>query len=88
MNYVISLVGGNFDQATGKPSGIVKKMMLQFGFNGNGCINGGSIDLFKNDRIMNSVANSRLIIWMPNISNDEEKIYPKKGIGSILIKML
>ena len=84
-NNIITLVGGDFDNNNGKESGIVKKMMCQFGFNGNGYINGGNLDVIKSNTVMNSISNSRLIIWMPNISNDEDKTYPKKGIGTILI---
>ena len=84
-NNIITIVGGDFDNNNGKESGIVKKMMRQFGFNGNGYINGGNLDVIKSNTVMNSISNSRLIIWMPNISNDEDKTYPKKGIGTILI---
>lgn len=42
-NNIITLVGGDFDNNNGKESGIVKKMMRQFGFNGNCYINGGNL---------------------------------------------
>lgn len=85
MDSIITLVGGDFDNNGGKASGIIRKMMLQFGFNGNTYINGGHISIIKHNTTMNKISNSRLIVWMPNISNDEDKVYPKKGIGTILI---
>lgn len=81
----ITLVGGTFGKSGGKASGIVRKMMCQFGFNGNGYINGGAAWTLIDKGFLESIKKSKLIIWMPNIDNEEEKIYPEKGVGAILI---
>ena len=45
------------------------------------CINGGTMEDLKNI----DLSSYNLILWMPNISNEEKKFYPKKPIGSVLI---
>jgi len=44
-------------------------------------VNGGSINRLKNI----DLSKKDFVIWMPNISNDEEKYYPVKKRGSFLI---
>ncbi len=74
----VLIVGGNFGD-TPKPSSIVEKMK---GVVANTvCVNGGTLDDLKNI----DLNPYELIIWVPNISNEVEKIYPKKPLGSTLI---
>lgn len=72
----IQIVGGNFgiDQ---KPSSVVNKLAEVL--NINNIFNGGSI------KDLPSELSSDLILWMPNIVNEEPKHYPNKKIGSVLI---
>lgn len=70
-----TIIGGNF--STGKSSGIIKKMSENF--DNPTIINGGTLEILP----MN--ISSDLIIWMPDISNETEKQYPKKDIGNVLI---
>jgi len=73
----ILLVGGDFGENPRK-SGVVEKIAATREIN---YFNGGTIeDLKKIDLKPYDV-----ILWMPNISNDEEKYYPKKPLGSVLI---
>lgn len=71
------VVGGEFNLISEKrrASSIVSKLTSSFNdkkFTKN-MINGGSLDDLPTSLRMNS-----LVIWMPNISNEEEKHYPKK----------
>ena len=43
-------------------------------------INGGSVD-----RLPTDVTGHDLVVWMPDVPNDEEKAYPTKSQGSILV---
>lgn len=62
------IVGGTFDKDGGKPSYIVSEMMRILEIHGT---NGGYLeDLDHNFKYANPV------IWMPNISNNEDKILP------------
>ncbi len=62
------IVGGTFDNNGGKPSFIVGKMMELLGCTG---INGGSLGDLDIDFSFTDT-----LIWMPNISNSEDKILP------------
>lgn len=90
MNTVL-LVGGTFSEEGGQPSGVIGKLgqsLSALGFK-VGVVNGGrrqdlpgmtegrlsSIDAWRYD----------IVIWMPNIPNDWEKVYPKKRKGGVLI---
>jgi len=85
MNQKILFVGGTFDKTGGKPSKIVRQ--LAYGLYET--VNGGSVaelrDLVKSfDDYTPPTCHCRAlrptydaIIWMPNISNDEEKLLPK-----------
>ena len=75
MNTII--VGGNFGD-TPKESSIVNKLSI---FLKCDRINGGSFDRIKNI----DLSGYKLIIWMPNIDNGYDKVYPKKDTGSVLI---
>jgi len=71
------IVGGNFGDQP-KKSSVIEKMRPK---GHHDCINGGSLeDLKKID-----LSPYNFIIWMPNISNDEEKWYPKKPLGAVMI---
>ena len=70
-----TIIGGTFGEDYRKSSVISK---LSDNFKGE-VINGGLLsDLPKE-------LNSSLIIWMPNISNETPKMYPKKSTGNVLI---
>jgi len=63
------LVGGNFDIDGGRPSKIVETMSEHLDCN---TINGGHVRQLDNINFKEWEA----LIWMPNISNQEEKILP------------
>ena len=71
------IIGGDFGEIP-KSSSIVKKLseLLQCD-----SLNGGTID----DLINVKLNDYDLILWFANISNNEEKNYPKKPKGSVLI---
>ena len=73
MNIVI--IGGNWDELNGKQSGYVNKLSycLQQLNNNVTTYNGGNFLQLKNE-IINNLSNHRVIIWMPNISNNYEKL--------------
>lgn len=73
----IIIVGGDFGDIK-KESSIINKIGNELKCD---IINGGSIDDLKNI----SLLGYDLILWMPNIDNIEEKIYPIKDIGSVLL---
>lgn len=70
------IVGGNFDHSGGSPSKIVDMMYQAV----SQCpemedimlINGGSMEALKSI----TYAEHDVLLWMPNISNDEDKILP------------
>lgn len=78
------IVGGNFG-IDNKPSGIVKKLgdkfhdQVTFKGGSSTIINGGQLDDLPHE------INSDLIIWMPNITNENKKQYPRKTKGNVLI---
>lgn len=71
------VVGGNFGE-TPKESSIVKEIGRWLACD---VVNGGTFEDIKDL----SLKTYDLIIWMPNIDNSFEKVYPKKDIGAILI---
>lgn len=72
------IIGGNFDQTGGKPSSIVAQLSSELNVPS---LNGGTfIQLATHQNLT-----EELNIWMPNISNDIQKIYPIKNTGSTLI---
>ena len=82
----IQIVGGNFSDTQSKPSGVIRKLIEAFTLNAGpgtveltNCINGGKIEELP------KVLQGDVNIWMPNISNEEEKHYPMKHVGAILI---
>lgn len=72
------IIGGNFGD-TPKRSSIVDKIARLL--TGGECINGGTMAELK----AIDIKAYDLVIWMGNISNDEEKYYPRKKIGATLI---
>ena len=76
------IVGGTFDRAGGKASFMIAQLWMGLG-DGWECINGGSIETLK----LFSPKGIKVLIWMPNISNEEDKIVDtlKKINPSILL---
>ena len=76
MNYWI--VGGTFDPSGGKPSFIVQCLHEALGPSWQ-IVNGGTVEKLREvaKQVTLDTANpAEVLIWMPNISNDEEKILP------------
>lgn len=72
------IVGGTWDEDGGRPSKIVE--MLAKELDAEVVHNGG--DIIDLDH---GVSGFDLIIWMPNISNNESKWYPRKDRGAVLV---
>jgi hypothetical protein len=70
------IVGGNFGDEP-KSSSVVTKIANQLEI--TEVINGGTLDSLPHEMNMD------LILWMPNITNESPKQYPKKGNGNVLI---
>jgi hypothetical protein len=69
------IVGGTFDEKGGKPSSVVAAMAKYL--NADHLLNGGTLkDLNDYDLLKLLVRSPQVLIWMPNVSNDEEKILP------------
>lgn len=77
MNGVI--VGGDFGENP-KASSVIAKLVSELKANK---LNGGSIENIE--YAANNLQKYDLIIWAPNVNNEVEKIYPKKGNGAVLI---
>ena len=74
-----AIVGGTWDEDGGKPSGVVAKLAEEL--RAKPVYNGGHLkDLPTAD-----LRAFPLIVWMPNVPNDEEKRYPRKGQGAVLV---
>lgn len=78
----ILLVGGTFDYAGGKPSGVVRRMApaLQKHAENVDVYNGGFADELSHN-ILLSVTNYDIVIWMPNVPNDIPKMRDVKAIN-------
>lgn len=72
------VVGGNFGDP--KTSSIIYHLSNHLNSH---MMNGGWIDDIE--RHANNLQDYDLVIWAPNISNEVEKIYPKKAPGAVLI---
>lgn len=74
------VIGGTFDEKGGKPSSIVAALAQALGWPVK---NGGTLDEIRD---MDFTAYDTMM-WMPNISNDEEKILPaiKQKNGRMLL---
>ena len=76
----VLVVGGTWDEKGGRPSKIITALANELEADR---YNGGSrFDLRK---VAQSAGKYDLIVWMPNVDNDHEKIYPKKAQGAVLI---
>lgn len=79
----VLIVGGTFDQNGGKPSGLINKIYTE-ALNREDmeitCYNGGYVNDLHNDIIERCKENS-ITLWMPNVSNEEEKIRNIKEIN-------
>lgn len=64
------IVGGTFDAKGGHPSKIVGKLAEHLKWP---VLNGGTLE----DLLSADVKSADTLLWMPNISNDEEKILPR-----------
>lgn len=73
------IVGGNFGE-TPKESSVVHLLTAQM-HGQTHVLNGGSFENIQNL----DLSGYKLIIWMPNIENGYDKVYPKKDTGAILI---
>lgn len=62
------IVGGTFDHANGKASYIVSKLAESLGEDYE-CVNGGNLEYIRSF----NPENVEVLIWMPNISNEEIK---------------
>lgn len=62
------IVGGTFDQQSGKASYIVSKLAESLGEDWE-CVNGGNLEYIRGF----NPENINVLIWMPNISNEEIK---------------
>ena len=81
-NTKILLVGGTFDYAGGKPSGLVEKMsaVLNSTFLEPTYYNGGFVDELHS-QILPQAAAHDIVIWMPNVPNDAPKMRNVKEIN-------
>lgn len=76
-------VGGTFDNENGTPSGFINKMCSEIKKNNKielTIYNGGNVHFLHND-ILNSVKNFDVVMWFPNVSNEEEKTRDVKAIN-------
>lgn len=67
------IVGGNIE--TKKPSSIINKLAEEF----------RNVTIVFNGTLPYSISGNDLILWFPDIPNEEEKNYPLKDKGSVLI---
>ena len=85
----ILIVGGTWAETIEemKSSSIIYKIEEKFKEKSHyvNVYNGGWINDLKNLADYNRCKYYDLILWMPNVSNEEEKIYPKKCKGTVLI---
>lgn len=79
----ILVVGGDFGNNFGdqKSSSIIRQLSNHL--NANDVMNSGDTDDIE--QYANNLQDYDLVIWAPNISNEYEKVYPKKVPGSVLI---
>lgn len=74
----ILVVGGNWNRKGGRPSKIVERLAYYIWADE---ANGGNIrDLERLD-----ITPYRLVVWMPNVPNEESKHYPRKARGAVLV---
>lgn len=80
----VSIIGGDFGNNP-RPSSIIKIIQNHFD---NLLSNDDMLGIFRNGGTLENLPvelDADLNIWMPNIDNENEKQYPKKKKGSVLI---
>lgn len=78
----VLVVGGTFGNEPKKSSVIsILADQLRSEFSTVKVVNGGSVQDLETTRLKGY----DLTLWMPNVSNEVEKAYPKKDVGSVLI---
>ena len=81
--YTVLIVGGTFDRQGGKPSGLINKIINEVKTRNDIILetyNGGFVDEIKTN-IIERCKDNAITLWMPNISNDEEKIRNVKEVN-------
>lgn len=81
--YKMLMVGGNFDSAGGRPSGLFNKIYNSISHREDIDVticNGGFVDNLRNN-ILPSVKDYSIVLWGPNVPNTEEKIRNVKEIN-------
>lgn len=73
------IVGGNFGE-TPKASSVVNQIVKSIPYPVD-VVNGGTFEDIESV----DLSGYKLILWMPNIDNGYDKVYPKKDTGAILI---
>lgn len=73
------LLGGGFDASGGRRSGVVSK--LTHSLKADVMFNGG----YSKELASVDLSSYKVIIWMPDVPNEEPKHYPKKARGAVLI---
>jgi hypothetical protein len=73
------IVGGDFGKSP-KSSSVITKLAIYF--NHATVLNGGTLEEIA--AASNNCTEFDVVLWMPNISNEIEKIYPQKGRGALL----
>ncbi len=72
------VVGGVWDDMGGKPSKVIVKLADEL--QAARVRNGGDVHELPRD-----VRGYKLVLWLPHVDNDWEKIYPVKGRGAVLV---
>ena len=80
INNRILLVGGNFDRNGGRSSSLICKVSQYLTKEDITVYNGGHIEALR-EHILPSVKDYNIVLWMPNVPNDEEKIRNVKEIN-------
>ena len=80
INNRILLVGGNFDRNGGRSSSLICKVSQYLTKEDVTVYNGGHIEALR-EHILPSVKDYNIVLWMPNVPNDEEKIRNVKEIN-------
>jgi len=79
----VLIVGGTFDKEKGKPSGLINKIFNEVCNRKDITVtlfNGGTVEKLQNGIIENCKYHD-IVLWMPNVSNNEEKIRNVKEVN-------
>ncbi len=75
------IVGGTFDAVCGKPSGLVSKIADYLSGRYDAVVyNGGTLQELR-EVIYPQISEAKIVLWMPNVSNAEEKLRDIKRIN-------